>query len=278
MSRHSFDPEVAKRVGLNAAVIFQNIVWWCDKNQANGRNVVEGKVWTYNSMKAFETLFPYLSPSQIRTALEKLEETGFIESGNHNETAYDRTKWYCVKTQIHLRKNSNGFVTDRKPIPDSKPVYKPDTPKPPEGDDLFSKNGQNVEKQEKTDAMFDRFWSVYPKKAGKPNAKKAFVKATNRENPQRIIEAAKRYAFWLSSAKPGEFRPTVKHPQGWLNDDRWNDEEIWKSPTFSEDDLTVNQRNLLQAGDVPPSMLVNGQPNDAARYWLREYGYKEAAE
>ena len=27
MSRHSFDPEIAGRVGLNAAVIFQNIVF-----------------------------------------------------------------------------------------------------------------------------------------------------------------------------------------------------------------------------------------------------------
>ena len=37
MSRHSFDPEIAVRVGLNAAVIFQNITFWIEKNQANRR-------------------------------------------------------------------------------------------------------------------------------------------------------------------------------------------------------------------------------------------------
>jgi hypothetical protein len=32
---HSFDPEIAKKVGVNAAVIYQNIVWWTQKNAAN---------------------------------------------------------------------------------------------------------------------------------------------------------------------------------------------------------------------------------------------------
>ena len=42
MSRHSFDPDIAAKVGLNAAVIYQNILWWCEKNAANDHNLHGG--------------------------------------------------------------------------------------------------------------------------------------------------------------------------------------------------------------------------------------------
>ena len=124
---HSFDPKIAARVGLNAAVIYQNIVWWCNKNAANRRNEHDGRFWTYNSMKAWVELFPYLTAPQIRLALEKLEREGLILSGTFNKVGYDRTKWYCYSDQIHLSENSNGIDENVKPIPDIKPVIKPDS-------------------------------------------------------------------------------------------------------------------------------------------------------
>ena len=126
MSLHSFDPEIASQVGINAAVLYQNIIFWTRKNVANGRNIRDGKVWTYNSVKAWSKLFPYLTKAQIRTALDKLVDAGLVCVGNYNETAYDRTKWYGVPTQLHLSKIANGVAQNDEPIPDSKPNTKPD--------------------------------------------------------------------------------------------------------------------------------------------------------
>jgi hypothetical protein len=126
MSLHSFDPEVAKCVGVNAAVIYQNILFWTRKNAANGKHVHEGYVWTYNSVKALNELFGYLTPDQIRRAIAKLLEAGLIAEGNYNVSAYDRTKWYGVPCQVHLAKTPNGVGETHKPIPDSKPDSKPD--------------------------------------------------------------------------------------------------------------------------------------------------------
>lgn len=135
---HSFDPQIAARVGVNAAVLYQNIVWWCAKNAANRRNEHDGRFWTYNSVKAWAELFPYLTESKIRLALEKLESEGLILSGTFNDVGYDRTKWYCPFEKIHLSENANGIARNSEPIPDSKPdikpVSKPDiTPLPPKG-------------------------------------------------------------------------------------------------------------------------------------------------
>jgi hypothetical protein len=128
MSAHSFDPDIAARVGCNAAVIYQNLFYWAEKNAANGRHFYEGRWWTYNSVSAFADLFPYLTGKQIRTALDKLESDGLIVSGCYNKSAYDRTKWYsptCLKAETHLPKKTNENDQKGEPIPDINTNHKP---------------------------------------------------------------------------------------------------------------------------------------------------------
>jgi hypothetical protein len=81
------------------------------------------------------------------------------------------------------------------------------------------------------DDRFDAFWAVYPKKEGKAEARKAWAKAITKAPADIIIERARRYADWLKDAPPGEFRPHAKHPQGWLNGERWNDAPLVAEPT-----------------------------------------------
>lgn len=134
MALHSFDPEVAKLVGVNAATIYQNIVFWIEKNQANGKHFYDGHNWTYNSTKAFCDLFPYLTASQIKTAVNKLIEHGLIVKGDYNKANFDKTNWYRLdinrqsigeKSPMEWSEIANGLAKNRQPIPDSKPDNKP---------------------------------------------------------------------------------------------------------------------------------------------------------
>ena len=128
MSAHSFDPDIAARVGCNAAVIYQNLFYWAEKNAANGRHFYDDRWWTYNSVSAFADLFPYLTGKQIRTALDKLETSGLIISGCFNKSAYDRTKWYsptCLNAKTDLPKKSNEIALKGEPIPDINTDNKP---------------------------------------------------------------------------------------------------------------------------------------------------------
>lgn len=146
MSSHSFDPDVAKDVGVNAAVLYQNIQFWVSKNEANEKHSYEGRYWMYNSMKAFSRLFIYLSARQIRTALDKLLDKGYIGKGNFNQIGYDRTLWYCDLRQVLLTNMSNGEDGEVSPIPDSKPDNKTDIPPNPKGekDEIFQKLWKTV--------------------------------------------------------------------------------------------------------------------------------------
>jgi hypothetical protein len=120
---HSFDVEEAKKLGVVEATILYNLKFWIAHNKANDKHFYNDRTWTYNSVKAFAILFPYLSEKQIRRAIEKLEEMQVIISGNYNTSSYDRSKWYalkdeCISTdgQIHLPEKSNGFDQEGKTV------------------------------------------------------------------------------------------------------------------------------------------------------------------
>lgn len=127
---HSFDIEIASEYGVNSAIILKHIYFWVEKNEANERHLHEGHYWTYNSVKAFTELFPYMSRDQINTALKKLRENGLILEGQFNDAVFDRTKWYTLtekgkaiieKSEMHFGKSVNGLTKNPKPIPDIKP-------------------------------------------------------------------------------------------------------------------------------------------------------------
>lgn len=129
---NSFDTEVAKDVGINAAIIYFNIKFWCEHNRTNDANYYDGYYWTYNSTKAFCEQFPYMSKDQINYALKKLEDAKYIITGNYNKSTYDRTKWYAdiranddgksitsisYQSEMDCRDSQNGFGDNPKPIP-----------------------------------------------------------------------------------------------------------------------------------------------------------------
>lgn len=93
---HIFNISFATKYGMEEAVLFQNIAHWVLHNKANGTNKHDGYFWTYNSVKAFKELFPYMTPAKIRRALSNLESKGIIKVGEYNEHSYDRTKWYTL--------------------------------------------------------------------------------------------------------------------------------------------------------------------------------------
>jgi hypothetical protein len=69
---------------------------------------------------------------------------------------------------------------------------------------------------------FDTFWREYPRKTGKGDARKKFVKALTKTSFQNIMDAltrVKESEQWQKDG--GRFVP---YPATWLNQERWADE------------------------------------------------------
>ena len=125
--KHIFDIEIAEQYGINAAILLENIGFWIAQSEANEINFHDGSYWTFNSCRALQELFPYMSKRQIHSALEKLLNDGLIVTGNYNKVAYDRTLWYTLtqkgKSILHFGtmdfpKKENRFSAEVTPIPD----------------------------------------------------------------------------------------------------------------------------------------------------------------
>ena len=129
---HSFDIDIAKEVGINSAIIYKHIQFWCAKNKANDVHFHDNYYWTYNSKKAFVELMPYFTERQIEYAINKLVEHKYIIKGNYNKSPYDKTQWYAdirVETQEQYEsfdstKLCNRTTENVRPIPYNKPYTK----------------------------------------------------------------------------------------------------------------------------------------------------------
>lgn len=161
---HSFNVEVAQKYGIEEAILLENLFWWCEKNRANGKHIVNGRAWTYNSAKAYAELFPYMSPAKIRRVLISMEEQGLIYSDCFNENKYDQTKWYTLtdlanafyKNVKSNEQNCEITITDIKP--NKKPVKQNNTPTLEEIEQFCKERGNGVDAKKVFDYYSSANW------------------------------------------------------------------------------------------------------------------------
>lgn len=106
----SFDCQTAMAYGVDEAIMIHNLIFWIEKNQANGKHFHDGRTWTYNTQKSFSKIFPFWNERQVGRILKSLISQDVIVTANYNQTPYDQTKWYAFKNEIDWLND----LTDRK--------------------------------------------------------------------------------------------------------------------------------------------------------------------
>lgn len=99
---HHFNIEIAQKYGVNEAIFLHNIAYWILHNKANGKNLHDGRYWTFNTAKAFAVLFIYWTNQNLRTIIKSCIDQGLIMVGNYNKRKSDRTLWYALTDKALL--------------------------------------------------------------------------------------------------------------------------------------------------------------------------------
>ena len=107
MSMYLFDEQpivankaLARALGLNEALVLQQINYWIEINKKSGKNYHDEKYWTYNSIRAWqENDFDYMSVDTVKRTFAKLEKAGYLLVGNYNKDPRDKTKWYTINDE-----------------------------------------------------------------------------------------------------------------------------------------------------------------------------------
>lgn len=94
-------PLLAAEIGLNEAIMLQQINYWISIYEDNSDKYKKthfhnNKFWIYNTYEDWSKQFPFWSISTIRRTLSNLEKLELIETGNFNKFKGDKTKWYSV--------------------------------------------------------------------------------------------------------------------------------------------------------------------------------------
>lgn len=199
-----------------------------------------------------------LSDRSVRAALAAIEHEGFASREKVKGTGqgWRWTMWtLCLPNGIDGRAlpRRQGAETDSVPYPEGQETNSPSSAKGEErvsaplgqgAEDNDSKVRNLVQKgpeggsadlerairKSNLDrkaisraASFDEFWTVYPKKVAKEDARRAWIRANLDQQAEEILEAVRRRAAGDPQWQDRQFIP---HPATFLRGKRWTDE--WK--------------------------------------------------
>ena len=92
----TFQPSLAIAIGLNEAIVLQQVHYWLN-NVKNKGYEQDGFKWVYNTYKEWqESNFPFWSENTVQRVFSSLEEKGLIISIQPMKSKYDRTKYYRI--------------------------------------------------------------------------------------------------------------------------------------------------------------------------------------
>ncbi|RXI70523.1 DnaD domain protein [Clostridium tetani] len=90
--------ELAKIIGLNEAIVLQQIEYWININEQAKKenNFQDGFYWTYNTIEEWTNEFPFWSGDTVKRTLSKLRKRELLITNRYNIKKYDRTLWYRI--------------------------------------------------------------------------------------------------------------------------------------------------------------------------------------
>ena len=256
LTRISGYAHVAERYGFEEAVFLDAIVFWYRSNRAENRNFRDGRWWTYNSIKAFEEIFPWWSTKQIRRIANSCRDQGALIAGEYNEDRRDRSLWYtpgdklltmygfaetgnctCPNGQMQVPERADGAAqmgecNIRKPCSNH---VETDTipPNPPEGDAPPAASGpadkpktkkrkprQSKYGPEHAPERFEQFWEFYPGGGSRLKAVSAWDALAPSDE---LIDEMARALLRQKDSRQWREGVGIPHASTWLNQQRWTD-------------------------------------------------------
>ncbi|WFZ86690.1 DNA-binding protein [Citrobacter freundii] len=287
------NPELATRIGLNEAIVLQQVNYWInDKEQGV---IHSGRRWVFNSYESWVKQFPFWSADTVKRAFTSLVKQGCLDVEQLNKSQHDRTNYYTINHDCELLNDveqvpsSNGascpdrqaqdapmeegknarslMVTTTKTTTEIKNTLGASagaaTPT------AISGSGKSSEKTSDTKPAvrqeysldFELVWQEYPKRAGGNPKGAAFkhwkARLAEGATPQAILDGVRRYAAFIrATGKLGT--EYVKQAATFFGPDR-HFEEPWTPPAAPN--ASGGGRNVLMPGDYRTQNYGDANPD-----------------
>lgn len=114
---HSFDISLAKRFGIQEAILIHHFSHWIKLNRTRRKNFREGRTYTYMTYQEISDHFGYLTYDQVRRTIEKLCHSNILLKGNFNSLPSDNTIWFSFHDEesyvpFDSKEDKESFFSD----------------------------------------------------------------------------------------------------------------------------------------------------------------------
>lgn len=86
-------PELAVLIGLNEALVLQQLHYWLKKS----KHEHDGRVWVYNTLGEWQSQFPFWTERTLQRIVASLVKQNLIVVHRFNQANWDRTNWYSIE-------------------------------------------------------------------------------------------------------------------------------------------------------------------------------------
>jgi predicted transcriptional regulator len=116
----SLDQGIAEKLGVDAALVFNHIIYWLKINASKpDSEKIEDKYWMYETQQQMADFFGFYSEDQISKAVKKLVDHGLIIKKCLSKNPFDRKSWYTVYDQQLIKKSLRNPEIDGIGVPKS---------------------------------------------------------------------------------------------------------------------------------------------------------------
>lgn len=201
---HHFNPEVAARLGINQAIILYNLGYLQTQRAIQGGDeyFFEGRWWVRHSYQTLSKWHIHLSVDQMKRVMKPLIEAGHVVT-RHPEY-FNRTTYWSVAPE---------FLHDAESHHPSGEIALSEGAK---SHDVLHDN--NIEHIYTRASMFDAWWKLYPRKAGKKRARKLFEKLSSSDLKDCLADNA-------SLRYKGRSKEHIPQADTYLSQNKWEDEQ-----------------------------------------------------
>lgn len=104
-------PELASRIGLNEAIVLQQICYWLEDTTSGVE--YDGKRWVYNSIDAWNEQFPWWTGKTIQRTVSSLKNMGLIYVDRLKKKQHDQTNYYAINYASPLLSDRDNLSLSR---------------------------------------------------------------------------------------------------------------------------------------------------------------------
>ena len=107
-------PVLACRIGLNEAIVLQQICYWLEDTTSGVDH--DGRRWVYNTIDEWTEQFPFWSEKTVKRALSSLRGMGLIYVEQLKKTQHDRTNFYAINHASPLLSDGDNLTPSKRAI------------------------------------------------------------------------------------------------------------------------------------------------------------------